>query len=330
MKKLSFTLVLILTAASSYSQREVIEIIGKLTDSKGAPLSGWKIENSMIIDATTISGTKGEFKIKAALNDFLNFSKGEVIGQAFQVDSKTIADRKFTHVITYSPAEDQKAKSASSALSNKSYWMGATIGYNLAGKSTEDVIGSAKIVLNPLDQEFLDADWGIIGNFANFQGNLDKDEIDKSVRKLTQSTQGLYLGVGGIWTAHENKKSEELISAFRISFSSGARLNSFTNVGMDSTTEDLLQFKNSIGFEFEGGKWKNGGKLTMAIEGSFSFFSKSQYSKIFSENKSILFVLEGTVVLPIASNMGLLFNSTITPKEKPAFLLGLLFKNNKN
>jgi hypothetical protein len=306
MKKIASLCFLVFIFLSAHSQRVIVELNGKLTDKQGNPLSGWTVENPMI-------------------------SKNNVVGETFQVDNRTITNKGFTHAITYTSEDKGTDKSGASALSSKSYWMGATIGYNLAGKSTEDVVGSAKVVLNPLTNKFLYGEWGIIGNFANFQGNLDKEEIDKSVRKITQTTQGLFLGLGSIWTPSEKLDDEnEVLGAFRISFSSGARLNSFTNVGADSTTEDLLQFRNSLGFEFEGGKWKNGGKLTLAIEGSVSFFDKTQYSKVFSESKSSLYVLEGTVVLPIAGNMGLLFNSTITANEKPAFLLGLLFRYDKN
>lgn len=321
MKKVFLSLCLVVMSQFLNAQtKQRKEISGSLEDSKtGNMLGKWRVINKTA-DKRVKTDKNGNFKIEAREGDTLLFQKRDETATALRIETSDYNKGSFSH----------STETKVSATSDN-YWFGATLGYNLAGKSIEDVVGSAKVVLNPLNDEWLGGKWGIIGNFSNFQGSVDKSEIEKSVRKITQTEQGLFVGIGSIWTEPIGKKINfEDQSKLRFAFSSGARLNSFTNIGVDSSTADLLQFRNSLGAEFEGGAWKNGGKLTFSVDASVGFFTKSDYKKIFNEDKTSIFVLDASAILPASKNMGILVSSTFTPKEKPTFMLGIIFKTSQD
>ena len=203
--------------------------------------------------------------------------------------------------------------------------MGSTLAYNLDGPGVDNVIGSALVVINPVEEKYFGANWGIVGNFANFISAQNKGDSQKDLLKLAQSSQGLGIGFAGTWELGSNANDFN----YRCYFSSGYRLNAFQKVGKDSISVSLSQFRNTAGVEFEGFKFKNGGKLHFSIEGSLSFFDKDKYEMVFGERKSSLTNFAITAILPIASNIGFLANGTYSKSFSSVYQFGVIFKDLK-
>jgi len=317
--RLQFYLLLPLMMCISLASFAQTKLTGRLTDQKGNPLKFWAVKNLQTGEKTH-TDENGKFIIHANQDESLAFSSGKFMVPDFQVTNVEIASKilDYTTNIVQSP-------NAGAALTTDSYWLGATLGYNLGGNSSEDVVGSAKVMINPMSDKLFGAQWGVIGNFSNFQTAQDKGNTDKNIKSVIQSSQGLFLGLSSLWTLNKDADVKT-----RIQYTMGGKLNGFTHVGPDSSTQTLIQYKNSLGFELEGFQFSKGGMLNLSFEGSLLLFDKGIYQKVFNSSKSSLLTFEASVVLPISTNTGILFNSTFAQSSQPVFLVGVIFKTNNN
>jgi hypothetical protein len=116
---------------------------------------------------------------------------------------------------------------------------------------------------------------------------------------------------------------------WRMQLTSVYRLNSFKNIGPDSNTVSINQWRSSVGFEYEGLKFENGGPLSLSVEGSVSIFSKSRYKQIFDEEKNMLYVLESTIILPLSEKIGFFINGTYSKGLSPSYVTGIVLREAK-
>lgn len=316
MKKLFISpLFLLLFFCELLNAQEKVKGIVKGTDN--TPIAGVAIVNSSK-NITTSTNAKGEFEIQAAINDILKVSS---VGYA--INEFVISDTKAKLIIQLTEDHADLSQVVVAAVSPRSYWLGATVAYNMDGAEVDNIIGSAKIGINPVERKHLGAYWGIVGNFANFISAQNIEETNKNLLKVAQSSQGLSIGVAGTWEILPTAEDFN----FRCYLMTGYRLNAFQKVGKDSISVGLNQFRNSLGIEFEGLKFKNGGKLHFSFEGSVTAFSRNKYELVFGEKKSSLSSLEITAILPIAQNIGFLANGTYCRDFASVYQFGIIFKD---
>lgn len=304
----------------------------KIVDEQGNPLSKVIVVNTEHED-NAITDESGVCVIKVFLSDLLKIQKLDYEDAEFRVEKDDMMQAQVQVTLKKTKQKERGVreiqsgkpvpKSGKVALSSKNYWIGASLGYNIGGTDIEDLVGSAKIMMNPFNGKIFGGDFGVIGNFSNFLSVQNKEETDKNLTKILQSTQGLSFGLAGIWDLH---KAESKVHS-RFFYSLTGRLNAFKNVGADSINVNLYQFRNSVGVELETLEFKNGGALTFAIEATVGMFDQKKYEKIFNERKNSLTSLETSVVIPFSSNVGLLTNGTFSQGTKPIFQFGLIFKN---
>ena len=298
------------------------KVKGTIKNESDQPISGAAILNKTN-SAKANSNVKGEFEIDAGINDIIN-----VASIGFESSKVTVSDVSKTLEIKL---KEQKTELhdvvVSSNVSPKSYWLGATLAYNIDGGEVDNVVGSAKIGINPVRGKYLGAEWAIVGNFANFISAQNKEKTEKDLLKVAQSSQGLSIGFGGTWEVIPRGDDFN----FRCYFTSGYRLNAFQKVvkGADTLSVSLSQFRNTFGIEFEGFQFKQGGKLHFSAEGSVSAFDGDKYELVFGEKKSSLTNAEVTAILPIASNIGFLASGTYSKHFKPVYQFGIIFKDLK-
>lgn len=320
MKK-SILILLILIGAFGGGAEAQTKIKGTIRDKDNAPLVGATVTNKQTKKATQ-TDANGRFEIEASVNDvltigFVGYSTSEVTVS----DDKAILDIRLLN--TGADLESQVV--AFTSLSPKSYWLGATIGYNIDGADVDNVVGSAKVGINPIKGQYLKAEWGIVGNFANFISAQDKDKMDKNLTKLAQSAQGLSIAVAGTWELLPKGNDFNM----RCFFTTGYRFNAYQKVGKDSVTVGISQFHNTAGLEMEGLEFKNGGKLHFSAELGLSVFSQKKYELVFSEKKSSLLSLAVTAILPIAANIGFIAGGTYAKGMIPVYQFGIVFKDRK-
>ncbi|HET6993766.1 MAG TPA: carboxypeptidase-like regulatory domain-containing protein, partial [Chitinophagaceae bacterium] len=304
--------------------QSLTEIRGVVTNKNGQPLAGVTVVNKTSTDEfgasfTTVTDQNGRFKIRGRPGDELSFSNSGFAPESFKVGNQ-------------SEMRIELFGGGGGAVSPLSTWIGAKIGYNLDG-ITEDnsFIGAAKVIINPLAEKFStrkrSPSFAIIGNFADFISNTNKDSVTKQLTSLTQSVQGLGIGLGLTWDfPFQFGEREENTIHFRPYLTSSYRLNTFTKVGPDSSTVNLSQMRNTIGLEFEGLTFKKGGAINLSIEASLSLFGASRYQKIFNENKSSLRTLEATLILPISNMFGLFVDGTYSRGMSAVYLIGIIIK----
>ncbi len=295
------------------------KIKGVVKDESNSPIKGAIITNKTR-NIKTSTAANGEFEIEAIIKDIVSI---ECIGYTTNVI--TITDDKVNLAIQLSTKESlmNEVVVMGGSSSPKSYWIGATLAYNIDGAEIDNVVGSAKVGINPVSGEYLGASWGIVGNFANFISAQNKEKTEKDLLKVAQSSQGLSIGMAGTWEVFRHSNDFNL----RCYVSTGYRLNAFQRVGKDSSSVSLSQFRNTAGIEFEGFRFNNGGKLHLSFEGSLTAFSENKYELVFGEKKSSLTSLEVTAILPIAGNIGFLANGTYAKQLTPVYQFGIVLKN---
>jgi hypothetical protein len=295
------------------------KVKGVVKGSDNNPIPGVIVVNSTKNIETT-TDVKGEFEIHAVKNDVIKVSFVGYVTNEF-----VIADDKVKLIIQLAEEKGDLNQIVVAAVSPRSYWLGATVAYNVDGAEVDNIVGSAKIGINPVERRHLGAYWGIVGNFANFISAQNKEKTNKDLLKVAQSSQGLSIGIAGTWEVLPSTKDFN----FRFYLTTGYRLNAFQKVGEDSISVGLSQFRNSLGIEFEGLKFKNGGKLHFSFEGSLAAFSQNKYELVFGEKKSSLSSLEITAILPIAQNIGFLANGTYCKNFASVYQFGIIFKDLK-
>jgi len=211
-----------------------------------------------------------------------------------------------------------------------SYWKGASLAYNLDGSSAGNIIANTKFMINSMDLGVDGKTWknlywtlGVVGNFGNFLSSKEKTEVDRDIARISQSGQGLNIGFSFLGETERAKNS-----IFRVEYITSYRLNAFQNVGLDSTTVALNQFRNAITFEGEFSGFKNKGALSLSFELGYNIFDKRKFNEIFGYERSGILTGEATVILPISSNLGMLSSVTFAQKMSPKYQFGIYIKPN--
>lgn len=285
----------------------------------------------LVINITTqsysIADARGRFYIAGANGHTIQFVADGYSPQKRRISSNDIGIE--IEIFLDEESDDKLDKQndrLSGAVSPKSMWVGAKLGYNIEGFSdadpTDDFIGAAKVKLNPLTKQYLKADWGIIGNIANFIANQNKEDGEKNLQQLSLSVQGLEVGMFGQWTWG----LPEVDGYGSIYITNGYRLNIFKQTGKDSSTVSISQFKTSVGLEFEAFEFVNKGKFNISLEGSLRTFDPNRYAQVFGEKKRVLLALDFTTILPLGNHLGFFVNPTFSPGLKPVYYIGFIVK----
>lgn len=223
--------------------------------------------------------------------------------------------------------------------SRKNYWHGATIAYNFDGLDIDNVIGNTKVEINPFtgNKPLIKGNWAIIGNIGNFVSAQSKEDASKDIKKLAQQIQGLNVGLGSVWEYQSGalvQPAADLSNVkplFRIEFITAYRLNGFQNVGVDTQTIVISQFRNSLALEYETAMWgenKDAGRLSVTLEGAISVFDGQQFEKVYNHYRDALASAELTAILPLAKNFGVMGNMTVAQKTRPIYQMGIIIKPN--
>jgi len=321
-------LLLLLTGKIVIAQDFEIAIV----DGNNNPLN--LIGSKYTLTLSTITGSKKKIPFRSGGNYTIKASKGDTLTAANNNMLIALVLNKSVDTLFLGGKIIEKTKIVNNSTgSSKGYWVGSKIGYNLDGKSSDDIIGGAKIEINPSNLfEDTDHSLAVIGNIGTFSSNTNTADKTAALTKLAQSQSGLGIGLGYIyklWGDNNEDQTTGKSTIARIEISGGYRLNSFRDPKVDTLSIALNQFRGAALFEFELKKWKNGGRLTVDIEGSYSAFNSDIYKSIFNEERGHRFALETTIVVPISGNFGFMANMTNTKGIKPVYQFGIAFKTNK-
>lgn len=306
--------------------------IFRINDAQGRPLR-MAIVKLDPKDAESFTVRDGILELKnsdKALSLHITFPNGET--DKININAKKAGEVRpaFIEDIFCKGYLNEKIKSSGGAGSPKNYWIGAKVGYNLSGVQADDnFVGAVKAAINLAD--FGDDDDGhfqfaVLGNFGKYKFDQSKAE-NQNLQKLSQSISGIQGGLGWTrkWAGNEQYKSTPVHTA-RLYAAGLYKYNQFVNIGTASEEVNLHQIKVLGGFEYEYYRFKQGGALSLAIEPSLTFFDKQLYQKVFSMEKSVLAVLDASLVIPISSQIGLYFNGTYSHRMAPAHLIGFVIK----
>jgi hypothetical protein len=325
MKKQFLLVLLILAAAtSSYAQslNFSVKLTGKEVNLAGRPymvvIQGKGMKETPV-DVTS----DGEYYFSAEAGDFFVIRNTNT-HNVYQSIELTAAKAASTITVPLGTLDASVSQQSKSSISSSNYWMGASLAYNLEGGSSDDIIGGAKVVVNPseifgaTDRSALN----IIGNIGTFSSNTAKEQGKTALAKLAQSQSGLSLGLGYQYGWGKNRSSNGRSYPVIFEVTTNYRLNSFTDPKVDSLTIGLSQLRTTAMLEFSMTEWKNGGQLTLSLEGSMANFSKSTYNRIFGEERDHRFAFEATVIVPVSATMGFLANVVTAQSMKPVYQFG--------
>jgi hypothetical protein len=148
--------------------------------------------NNKTKNITTITNVNGEFEIEGNVKDIIIVSSVGYIASEFVV---TDDRKKFEIQLAFE--QNDLTEVVVAGFSPKSYWLGAKLAYNIDGGEVDNIVGSAMIGINAVEGKYWGADWGIVGNFANFISAKNKEKTEKDLLKVAQSSQGLSIGIAG-------------------------------------------------------------------------------------------------------------------------------------
>lgn len=325
MKKLSqfcSSLFILLISTCVISQNT---ITGTVTED-GVPVSG----ASVLVKGTNI-GVQTNF-------DGV-FSLDNVEGDAILVVSlmgftaKEIKVDNRTNISIEMNADVEVLVSSVVSISPKNFWIGAKVGYNFIGDTGDNFfVGSASIAMNVYDGLLPSSKhhFAIVGNIGNFK--FDREGANsEDLKKIAQSINGLSVGLGYTYDLYYNDFDEERdddnYSVFRAFGLSGVRLTSFDNIGESQETVNLAQSATSVGLEWQLGGFKKKGTLSLSTGISMFLFDESIYNSIFEEEKSSLFTVDFTIILPISNQIGFFTNGTFSKDTSAAYIMGIIFKS---
>ncbi|MBO9729571.1 MAG: carboxypeptidase-like regulatory domain-containing protein [Chitinophaga sp.] len=292
---------------------------GIVKNAAGEPLEGVTVKTAK---RSIMTPRDGSFKLEVQHGDRISFNYVGYKSVSYVVDKENLAP------LVIKMKDDQELhERVVSAISPRSTWTGAKIGYNLDGDAGEEYFGSAKITLNALKQ--LPEKWhvAVVGNFGNFVTRLNADEGKKGITDLALTLTGLSIGMAGTYTPwHKEKDDGGEKWAIRFYYLPAYRLNTYKNVGADSATVNISQFRNSVGAEFEGLELVKGGKINISAEASLALMDKNRYNLVFKEKKGSLVSLDVTVILPISSQIGFFADATFIQGNKPNYITGIILR----
>lgn len=326
MKKLILVTLFLASQYFSFAQDSLI-IRGVVKDDSQNPIVNCIVKN-VATNKTTKTNQRGEFVIAAKIGDDLLFTLVGFLGSTVK-----IVDANYIEVnLSENTRLGEVVVSGNSpSLSMKNFWTGAKVGYNFTSSSDDNFfVGSASINLNLLNSSNEKNTFGIVGNIGNFKFNKDTTD-SKNIQKLSQSINGLSVGIGytnqtSIRGGNAGNNKEPVISYFRKFIISGYRLNTFKNVGIDSSTINFNQSFTTAGLEYEQTGFRNGGSLTASIGLTMLLFDKQQNKTIFNIDKGSRLIVDMTVILPLSKTMGFFINGTFAQKTEGIFIAGIVFK----
>lgn len=309
------------------SKAQTFTLYGSVTSNGGSVMSCTVTD--VASGANTLTDVNGNFSLSVTVGDNLSFSVAN-----FTVSKIKIIDETFRSFDISGPMHKMVTSGgiSQSSLSTNNFWVGAKLGYNFAASQPQDYfVGSASIALNVFKNHFIKQSgndtisnvFGVVGNIGNFKFNRDPTE-DKNIQKLTQSINGLNIGLSFVheWKFHDYSEA----SFFRYFLNSGARYTTYSNIGIDSETVNFTQWETTGGIEFEQKGFINGGNLTFSMGLSLLVFDKNQYQKIFNESKSKLIIVDQTLIIPISTNIGFFENGTYSMNVPASYLVGIILK----
>jgi hypothetical protein len=335
MKKLLILILGMFFYVHSFAQ-ELTDITGRIVSSTGSPLEGVTITNEKSINPSTkknfnaITDKDGKFSIKGIVGDVLHVAYIGFHDKDITVAAANVGDIPLE--VMNETLNDVVVTGL--AVSSHSVWLGAKLGYNFDGINDPNnfFVGAAKVEINPLKSKQFKAGspaspyFSVIGNIANFiNSNTPQDSIQEKLSSLALSTEGVGVGLGLLWEFKiETPDAGDIF--FRPYLTSGYRLNTYTKVGPDTVTVNLSQFRNTVGIEFEGLEWKNGGAMNLSFEGAYSLFDPDRYATIFSQRKKSLATLEASLILPISKSVGFFVDGTYAKHLSAVYLIGAIIK----
>ena len=206
-----------------------------------------------------------------------------------------------------------------------STWIGSQLFYNLDGSTLDNVVGAAKIKINTVKRlENSNFNLNVIGNISKFSGAVDRENIDRDLREISQSEQGLAIGLEPLYKIID-------LNEIKLQAYGGLmyKLNHFQNINAEGDDVGLSQGRFSLGLQIEALQFSDGGGLLhLSIEGGSSIFvDQDKYAQVFNENRSSLAFVESTFILPLFGQFGLLAKYVITEDIKPVFGAGIIIKN---
>lgn len=209
-------------------------------------------------------------------------------------------------------------------LSNsRSTWIGAQLFYNFDGSNLDNTVGAATIKLNTASNiSKKHFELNVVGNIAKLSSAVDKDNLSRDLREISQSAQGLNIGLEPIFKIIDTTGCK-----FDIYGNIGYKINSFQDVNDDGDDVGLSQGRFMVGAQIEFLKFDDDSMLHLSVEGGASVFDKNEYAKVFGKPKSSLLFLETMVILPIGKKFGFLTKYTLTQYGTPVFGAGLVVRN---
>jgi hypothetical protein len=186
-------------------------------------------------------------------------------------------------------------------------WVGVPIAYNFAtsGDAAEKLSVAAQIVLNSWEPG-----WNvfggtfrvpIVGNVAKpLSGQETAEQLKDKAEQLTTSSEGIYAGISPYIRRDigPNGYSIRLFSTLAV------RTNGLKDLKTDSTFF-LSQGRFSVGLLFGLGQFKVG-TGAFSIETTHLRFKAEDYERAFGERRPALTSTDLVLVLPIATNVGIL------------------------
>ncbi|MDQ1088582.1 carboxypeptidase-like regulatory domain-containing protein [Siphonobacter sp. SORGH_AS_1065] len=313
--KFSFTLFLFLIiSANLFGQ----EIRGVVKDEMGDPIPGTtvKVKNKKI---STVTDALGNFKIKASIGDTLEF---QFIG--FSPTYRVIGRQDSYEInLTSSNYKLYEVMGVAAATSTESQWVGANLFYNFDGSNLDNVVGGAKVQLSTAKNLTGAFRFYVVGNIGKFSSGVDKADLEKNIKDIVQSEQGLSVGLCPLYRIMD-KPNLKIRTWSTINY----KLNSFNNIedGQGNKTSIALnQGRLTLGGEIEAIEFiDNENKMHLGIEGSYTFFDKNTYYSIFQKERKGILGLEITLVIPIFNKFGFMVNQTFMQGSKPVFGAGLI------
>lgn len=301
--------------------QDLITITGIVTGSDNTPLAGVGI----VIKGTE-NGTQTDFDGFYSISDVPQNAILVLSYGGFKTFEESVENRKVINISikeTESILDEVLVNGGS--VSSKNYWLGAKIGYNFIGDTDDNFfVGSASIAINLIEGLDREHTFGVLGNIGNFKFEK-KDDSKEDIKKLTQSINGISVGLGYTHESDELPIFQENGSLlFRQFVQTGVRITSFDKIGVDEETATLAQSATTAGLEMEITGFKNKGALTISTGVSLYLFDKNIYQKIFEEEKSNLVTLDFTVILPISEKVGFFTNGTFAKDASAAFIMGII------
>ncbi len=315
--------ILLLTSSSLIGQNQ---ITGTVTD------NGTPIANAYVTVEGTSIGTQTDIKGNFSLNlktetatlivSFMGYFKKKI-----PIDTK---EKTNFEIDLSSNISTKGVGGAVISVSPKNFWIGAKVGYNFIGNTDDNFfVGSASIAMNVYDGFSKESNhhFAIIGNIGNFK--FDKEASNsEDLKKIAQSINGLSVGLGYTYDLNSVLSlNESTNSAFRAFTQTGVRLTSFDDIGEDEETVNLAQSATTLGIEWQLENFTKKGALSVSAGTSMFLFDQNIYNSIFEEERSSLFTIDFTIILPISDQIGFFTNGTFSKDTSAAYILGVIFKS---